>query len=100
MSSVVKTLEKERERMKENPRRVPARERRPDEVVIGKPVVENRDDGLPLRVFVVYGGLVMTFLLLLLLLMMSFVFIFLLVLGFGLSATSLLLLHYSSALLL
>lgn len=33
--------------------RVPARERRPDEVVVGKPVVENRNHRLPLRVLVI-----------------------------------------------
>jgi hypothetical protein len=64
---------------------VPARERGPDEVVVGEPVVEDGDEGLPLGVLVVHAGLLG--------LLGLHCLLFLLLLGLGLPAPRLLLLH-------
>lgn len=67
---------------------VPARERGPNEVVVGEPVVEDGDEGLPLGVLVVHAGLLG-----LLPLLGLHCLLFLLLLGLGLPAPRLLLLH-------
>lgn len=78
---------------------LPARERGPDEVVVGEPVVEDRDEGLPLRVFLVHRRLLLLVLLLLCFspfldrLRVLLLFLLFLVLWLGFSAPCLLLLH-------
>lgn len=80
---------------------LPARERGPDEVVVGEPVVEDRNKGLPLRVFLVHRRLMLLLLLLLLIMLLLLCFspflqrlgVFVFRLGF--SAPCLLLLHHA-----
>lgn len=73
----------------------PARERGPNEVVISEPVIENRDQGLPLGVLFVHGGRLLRFLGLLGGLPVLLLLVLLVVLGLGLSTPGLLLLHHS-----
>ncbi|WVZ20298.1 hypothetical protein V8G54_007620, partial [Vigna mungo] len=78
----------------------PARERGPNEVVVSKPVIEDRDERLPLRVFLIDGRLLLLLLLLLILLGFSpflclRMLIFLVVLWLRFPTPCLLLLHHT-----